>query len=388
MNSSVMDRRDFLRTSAGVTGAMAVSPLACSHPADTPSAQSGEWRNRVSGMPYRRLGRTNMMISRIVMGGDGIGPGENDNVRLAMDMGVSYGDTAPQYMNPDSEAGYGELFQSSSVRENYFINTKVSTFEDNRKKLLKNIYESLPASEKQRFDQRALEILEERELLAQDYLGRYGPWQEPGAKTTALITAVAETYEHKIDRRKEYYQHIIDSIENSLRKMNTDYVDQMMCPHGADTPEEVNIPEIFEAFEKLRKDGKVRFLGVSTHTDPAGVLRAVTKNGMYDTVQAAYNVNNMHRVGPAIKQAYEADIGIIAMKAGKLFSSRQNPDWPTSEMMQLLNDKEPGDMKPIHRAYLHILRDPHVSAVISAMEEMEFVRQNVPLAGKAETLIG
>ena len=50
----------------------------------------------------------------------------------------------------------------------------------------------------------------------------------------------------------------------------------------ATTPYEMkNFPEIFEAFELLKKQGKARYLGFSAHTDSAGVLEAASKRAVY-----------------------------------------------------------------------------------------------------------
>lgn len=57
-------------------------------------------------------------------------------------------------------------------------------------------------------------------------------------------------------------EHIINSVEQSLKRLKTDYVDALLL-HRPDTlmePEEVS-----EAFELLHKSGKVRHFGVSNH---------------------------------------------------------------------------------------------------------------------------
>ena len=66
--------------------------------------------------------------------------------------------------------------------------------------------------------------------------------------------------------RPGYYdfskEHIIESVETSLKRMNLDYIDVLLL-HRPDTlmePEEVG-----EAFEELYKSGKVKNFGVSNH---------------------------------------------------------------------------------------------------------------------------
>ena len=57
-------------------------------------------------------------------------------------------------------------------------------------------------------------------------------------------------------------EHILSSVENSLRRLRTDYVDVLLL-HRPDTLMEPE--EVAEAFNLLEKEGKVRFFGVSNH---------------------------------------------------------------------------------------------------------------------------
>lgn len=61
------------------------------------------------------------------------------------------------------------------------------------------------------------------------------------------------------DQSKE---HILVSCENSLKNLNTDYLDVYML-HAADTL--VEPEEVAEAFDILHSQGKVRYFGVSNH---------------------------------------------------------------------------------------------------------------------------
>ncbi len=86
-------------------------------------------------------------------------------------------------------------------------------------------------------------------------------------------------------------QHIMESIDDSLRRLGTDYVD-LYQSHGFDplTP----IEETLRAFEDLVTAGKVRYIGCSNY--PAWrlgeALRAADKLGVagYISVQPRYNL--------------------------------------------------------------------------------------------------
>jgi hypothetical protein len=91
-----LSRRTFLAaTTAAVTlgGASRSVPVARALGAEP----RPEWRNKHEGMAYRQLGRTGMMISEVVCGGDPIKLDNYKHLELALEMGLNYLDMAPQY---------------------------------------------------------------------------------------------------------------------------------------------------------------------------------------------------------------------------------------------------------------------------------------------------
>lgn len=59
------------------------------------------------------------------------------------------------------------------------------------------------------------------------------------------------------------YQHIVASVEGSLRRLKTDYLDLLLL-HRPDPL--VEPEEVARAFDRLHTEGKVRYFGVSNHT--------------------------------------------------------------------------------------------------------------------------
>jgi predicted aldo/keto reductase-like oxidoreductase len=142
-----------------------------------------------------------------------------------------------------------------------------------------------------------------------------------------------------------------------------------------------NYPEIFEAFEVLKKAGKVRHFGISAHTDPAGNLDAAIDSGIYSVAMVAYNIVNRSRVEPVLQKAKRSDFGVIAMKVARPVHTGRPPE-PAPERLKLINDAVPGDLKPAQKAYVWALRNPNLSGVISEMVSQQHVDDNLPLAGK------
>jgi aryl-alcohol dehydrogenase-like predicted oxidoreductase len=341
----------------------------------------GEWRNKQSGMSYRQLGRTGFMISEMVMGGNTIAPANYEHVLLALDMGLNYLDTAPAYGNTKSELGYAEVIKARK-RDSYFLNTKISVWDINRGKVYKDIFASLSEPEQKKLKHEAEDDLQSRRALDLNYYCNYFPAQVDEMRDAALANVMSKKYGRQLDRGKNFKQIIFDSFDESLKRLGTDHTDIVMCPHGASTPYELlNYPEIFEAFEQLRKAGKTRFLGVSAHNDPAGVLDAAVKAKIYSVAMVAFNIVNRPYTEAAVERAKKAGLGVIAMKVARpVHHGRSNGQPNDPARLKLINDAVPGDIKVPQKAYLWALRNPNLSAVISELINAGLVKDNLPLA--------
>src|SRR3954449_1551935 len=141
-------RRNFLHAGTttlllGGAGALPVPGAARAEPA----ADEGhaEWRNKQSDMAYRRLGRTGLMISEVVCGGDPITLDNYRHLELALDMGLNYLDMAPAYNKGDTERAYGKLLAASpSLRDRVFLTTKVSDYNQRREAMYRKVFDGLP----------------------------------------------------------------------------------------------------------------------------------------------------------------------------------------------------------------------------------------------------
>ncbi|MEZ5402786.1 MAG: aldo/keto reductase [Bryobacteraceae bacterium] len=369
----MIDRREFLATSMAAA-------IAAKAPA-AEKAAAGEWRNKHEGMAYRRFGRTGFMISEMVMGGNTIAPNNWEHILPAMDMGLNYLDTAPAYGRGKSELGYANVIKARR-RESFFLNTKISLWDENRSKLYADIFASLSEPEQKKLKTKALERIEARRALEPDYLGGYFKSQAGEIHAAALADAIAEVHGDKIDRGRNYKQLIIDSFHESLKRLGTDHTDILMCPHGASTPTEVlRHPEIFEAFEQLRQQGKVRYLGVSAHSDPAGILEAAMQAKVYSVAMIAYSIVNHRFVAKTLEKAHKSNFGVIAMKVARpVFNGRNDGAVDDPARVKLIEDAVAGPMKRPQKAYLWALRNPGLSAVISELVSLDLVKENLPLA--------
>jgi hypothetical protein len=89
--------------------------------------------------------------------------------------------------------------------------------------------------------------------------------------------------------------------------------------HSCDTVDRILDPNLHEAFDRLREDGKARFLGFSTHTpNLVQVANAAIDSGRFDVMMLAYHHGIWPELGSIIERARrEQDMGVVAMKTLK-----------------------------------------------------------------------
>lgn len=372
-----VNRREFF-----CSGSAAALALAVQAKADASKAgDAGEWRNRNPDMAYRRLGRTNFMVSEIICGGNTIAPDNFRHVDEAIERGLNYLDTAPAYGRGRSELGYARVI-AGAKRERVFLNTKVSIWTSNRNAIFKAIYDSLAGSEQAKIQSKISEELERRRLLDPDHICHYFGGQEDAMRASLLSNAMERKYGDRVDRPAEYRDRLLDSVDSSLKALGTDYLDLLMVPHGANSAYEVTaFPEIFEAFETLRRAGKVRHFAVSAHSDPGGVLEGVAESGQYSAAMVAYNIVNHSYVDAALDKARAADLGVIAMKVARPCHHGRDNGLPNDpRRVAMIEQAVPGDLSVPQKCYLWALRDARIAAVNSELKNSAMVADNLPLA--------
>jgi uncharacterized protein len=157
----------------------------------------------------------------------------------------------------------------------------------------------------------------------------------------------------------------IKTFYDSLSKLKTDYVD-ILYVHNITNPEMIQHKPVINAVRKLKKDGKIRFMGFSTHANETELINVAAESDTWDVILTAYNFKQTYiaELQNAIKKATSAGIGIIAMKtmAGGGFL-----------------DKEKS--KPINStaALKWVLSNPDITTTIPGMTDFDQVDLNVKL---------
>ena len=135
----------------------------------------------------------------------------------------------------------------------------------------------------------------------------------------------------KVSPKDTSFQGVINSLESSLKRLNTDYVDlyQVHWPNS-----DVPLLETISAMEKLVTDGKIRFIGVSNFTIKK-IKESISclNNNSLLSIQAEYNLFERSIEKDILPFAKSKNITIIAyspLAQGKLANG--------SKQMSLIND--------------------------------------------------
>jgi predicted aldo/keto reductase-like oxidoreductase len=101
----------------------------------------------------------------------------------------------------------------------------------------------------------------------------------------------------------------------SLDRLQMDHVD-ILYVHDIRNIELLGYKPIIDAAKKLKKEGKAKFIGFSTHANMANVISAAADTDTWDVILTTYNykVAGLPELDAALKKANDAGIGIVAMK--------------------------------------------------------------------------
>jgi len=167
---------------------------------------------------------------------------------------------------------------------------------------------------------------------------------------------------------------VIEAVEASLQRLGTDYLD-LVHVHAVNSIDRLMAPNIHEAFDRLKAAGKVRFLGVSSHTpDLEVVMRHAVDSGRFDVIMVAYNFKNWPDLTHIFHDAHERGIGVVAMKTLKGARSSQLADFTPTERESFAQ-----------AAFKWVLSNPDVSGLVVSMSEYGQIDEYLFASGQPVT---
>jgi len=154
----------------------------------------------------------------------------------------------------------------------------------------------------------------------------------------------------------------LQKFEVSMERLQLVYVD-ILYMHSVSSTEMVNHKDIVKAMLKLKSDGRVKFIGISTHSNEPKVINAMVEAGIWDVVLTRYNFNlsYLDELNASIDRAAKAGMGIVAMKtmAGGFFDRERT--------------------KPINTtaALKWVLRNPNIHTSVPGMTSFDMLEENL-----------
>jgi aryl-alcohol dehydrogenase-like predicted oxidoreductase len=144
-----------------------------------------------------------------------------------------------------------------------------------------------------------------------------GNWLKRSGKRRDVVIATKVGMEMAPDRKGLSAAHIARSVEESLRRLQTDYID-LYFSHCDDS--RVPFEETLGAYQKLIDQGKVRAIGASNYTAArlSEALEVSRKKGLprYEALQPHYNLYARSDYESALEPlCLEQHIGVISYSA-------------------------------------------------------------------------
>ncbi|WP_414448300.1 aldo/keto reductase [Burkholderia sp. 22PA0099] len=196
--------------------------------------------------------------------------------------------------------------------------------------------------------------------------------------------------------------HILDSVEASLERLQTDYIDLYQI-HGTDTV--TPLDETLRTFDDLISRGLVRYVGVSNwqawRVAKALGIAAKHDYARYESVQAYYSIAGRDLERELVPMMTEEKLGLMVWSplAGGLLSGKFGPGSSDAEGRRANFDFPPVDkdrawacvaaMRPIAEkhgvsvatvALAYVLSKPFVTTVITGGKRLDQIEQNLAAA--------
>ena len=102
-------------------------------------------------------------------------------------------------------------------------------------------------------------------------------------------------------------------LEESLRKLGTDYIDIYQFHNPAFCPKPGDESGLYDAALKAKEEGKIRHIGITNHR--LAVAKEAIASGLYETLQFLFSYLASKEEFQLVETCKEADMGFIAMKA-------------------------------------------------------------------------
>jgi aryl-alcohol dehydrogenase-like predicted oxidoreductase len=184
-----------------------------------------------------------------------------------------------------------------------------------------------------------------------------------------------------------------ERLDASLKELRVDHVDAyyLMASHNSSL---IESEEVYAAFQRAKKAGKVKHLGLSTHRNAEKVLLAAAGTGWYDLAMIAITPGGwydweskailegskpMTGLRPVLDKAREAGIGLVGMKAARHLAGLPIVGWwKKSDAFNQHYDEKlmAAPLSPFQRSYAYVLANG-LDVVNADMQSLAQLQENV-----------
>jgi aryl-alcohol dehydrogenase-like predicted oxidoreductase len=221
-----------------------------------------------------------------------------------------------------------------------------------------------------------------------------------GLKSLRKEVILCTKFGHTADGVTDFSTNAIrPSIEASLRRLQTDYLDIVLMHNPPREMMDGRVATQYEEFEKLKAEGKIREYGVSL--DWRAEVDTVVDTTKSKALEVFFNALYQEPL-PAFQKAYEHGVGIIVKvpldsgwlsgryRKGHSFADirkRWSPEVIArrSELVEQFAKLLPEGTSMAHAALQFILAQPQVSTIIPGAKSVEQALDNFAAAEKQLT---
>ena len=182
-------------------------------------------------------------------------------------------------------------------------------------------------------------------------------------------------------------QHILSSIEGSLKRLQTDRIDLYQL-HGGTIQD--NIDETIEAFELLKQQGKIRYYGISSIRP--NVIKEYIKKSSIVSVMTQYSLLDRRPEEVTLELLHQNNIGVLvrgSVAQGLLINKVAKPylDFSVEDvarMARVVNELSGKERTATQTAIKYVLHQKAVTSAVVGMRTMEQVEEAVNAVNVAD----
>ena len=354
MDNDKLSRRTFVRQ----TSLMTVGAVAGAVVGNETAAKNGKpidpstIRNYNPKMGYRRLGKTDLLISEVSMGGHNY---------MLEGRHKYYHRTLVVPEDVDDLQQFADYYKERTAQIACALDAGINFFDISMDK-----------------EVRSLSVALER-------LGR--------RDECYLNSDFARGYYRKEKTPEELRESMIEHINKSIRVLKTEHVDTVRIVTFEQWSKE-DLAAGIDAFQSLKKEGKAKFFGISSH-DPQYLIDAVRTFDEIEIIWTPYSFGCRRAEKELFPLCQNKGVGVITIKpyhGGAFFLAQEKArkdtrvyvSTPSPETLKRIDVREGESLAQANRRY--VLSNTQITATVPGMNSRQEIMENtaVSMGGERE----